>query len=226
MTQKLQSTVAIPNDYDLCAISDTNAKAYIHANHYSHGSHGGPSPCYGLYQGVGGLFGERELLGVIMFATPCSENVRISVFGKDFVKTVTELHRLHLSDKTPRNTESWVISRALRLLSVDRPNIRAVISFADPTQGHVGTIYQAANALYYGASETKRFWVDEQGRLRHPRQNGRNVDGSALGWVSTLRQGKHRYLWLIGNKRVKKESQQRLKLQCHLYPSALVSPTP
>ena len=45
------------------------AKVYIKEHHYSHGCHGGASPCYGL-------FDDGRLIGVLMFATPCSENVR------------------------------------------------------------------------------------------------------------------------------------------------------
>jgi len=31
-----------------------------------------------------------------MYATPCSEAVRASVFGKEYKDHVTELHRLHI----------------------------------------------------------------------------------------------------------------------------------
>ena len=76
-------------DYTIEKITTKLAKEYIHKNHYSHGSHNGPSPCYGL-------FDESSLIGVCMFATPCSENVRSSVFGKEYKDHVTELHRLHI----------------------------------------------------------------------------------------------------------------------------------
>ena len=208
----------IPIDYEVCGICNIDAKTYIHANHYSHGSHGGPSPCYGLYQGEGGLFGERKLLGVAMFATPCSENVRASVFGEKYVDCVTELHRLHLLDITPRNSESWMISRILRQLHIDRPDIRAVVSFADPTEGHLGVIYQATNAIYYGVSGKSRFWMDTEGRLRHPRQNGVNIAGEELGWKPVMREGKHRYVWLLGDKRMRRDSLRLLKVNQQSYP--------
>ena len=61
-------------DYEIRRIDSKIAKEYIKKNHYTHGCHNGPSPCYGL-------FDSRKLIGVLMFATPCSENVRASVFG-------------------------------------------------------------------------------------------------------------------------------------------------
>ena len=64
-------------DYIIKRIDCKTAKEYIRKHHYSHGCHNGPSPCYGLFDG-------EQLIGVLMFATPCSENVRSSVFGVDY----------------------------------------------------------------------------------------------------------------------------------------------
>ena len=85
-----------------------------------------------------------------MFACPCSENVRASVFGDKYKDNVTELHRLHILDVTPKNTESWFIVRCLKLLKELKPQIEAVISFSDTTIGHNGTIYKATNAYRAG----------------------------------------------------------------------------
>jgi len=94
------------NDYRVEKIKPKLAKEYIHKNHYSHN---GPSPCYGL-------FDKNDLIGVCMFATPCSENVRASLWGENTKDHVIELHRLHILDVTPKNTESWFISRVLKEL--------------------------------------------------------------------------------------------------------------
>ena len=37
-------------DYEVKRISCKVAKEYIIKNHYSHGCHNGPSPCYGLFE--------------------------------------------------------------------------------------------------------------------------------------------------------------------------------
>jgi hypothetical protein len=182
-------------DYDVRRIDTKTAKAYIVEHHYSHGCHNGPSPCYGL-------FDKESLTGVLMFATPCSENVRASVFGIENKGHVIELHRLHILDVTPKNAESYFISRCLKLLKKDRPDIWGVLSFSDPTEGHTGTIYQATNAFFVGTSSPATFYRDKDGRLRHPRQNGVNITKSMAlekGWATTKRQGKLRYLWILGN---------------------------
>lgn len=192
--------------YRVMRIGCKEAKEYIRKYHYSHGCHNGPSPCYGLYDGI-------DLIGVLMFATPCSENVRASVFGKDHKDMVTELHRLHIQDVTPKNTESWFISRCLKQLKKDQPNIKAVLTFADSTEGHEGTIYKATNAYRIGSTGKATFYIDGDGRLRHPRQNGVNITAKMAeqkGWKPVKRGAKNRYLYLLASS--KKEKKELIKM--------------
>jgi len=189
-------------DYEIKRIPAREAKEYIRENHYSRGVSNCPFPCYGLFSGV-------VLIGVCAFAVPCSEYVRSSVFGKEYKNRVIELHRLHILDCTPKNTESWFISRCLRLLKKDKPEIWAVISFSDLSEGHKGVVYKAANAYYVGVTTSRLFFVDLTGRLRHPRQCGKNIklhEAAALGWKPQKRKGKNRFLWILpDNKRHRKE---------------------
>lgn len=162
---------------------------FIREHHYSRSCHNGPM--------TWGLFSGEDLIGVCAFATPASEAVRASLFGPESKDCVTELHRLVVLDGTPTNTESWFIAKALKGLKEERPRIKGVISFADATEGHVGTIYQAVNALFCGTTARARFWRDSEGRLRHPRQNGHNVtptEAKAKGWKAETRDSKYRYV--------------------------------
>lgn len=169
---------------------------FIRANHYTRSCHNGPM-CWGLFDG-------EEMIGVIAFATPSSEAVRASLFGEEHKHRVTELHRLFIIDGTPKNTESWFISRGIKGLLERRPGIRGVISFADSTEGHSGVIYQASNALFCGTTGRSRFYRDVEGRLRHPRQNGVNIpleEAANRGWTPEMRDAKNRYVFLVGNKK-------------------------
>lgn len=181
------------NNYDVRIIPCKQGKDYIIKNHYTNGCHNAPSPCVGLFE-------NEKLIGVCAFACPCSENVRASVFGAEYKNSVTELHRLHILDVTPKNTESWFISRALKLLKQVKPHIKAVISFSDTTVGHEGTIYKATNAYRVGKTGSATFYRDVNGRLRHPHQNGVNITlqmAQEKGWKPEKRQSKNRYLYLL-----------------------------
>lgn len=205
-------------EYAVAAIPATIGKKFIVQHHYSKGVHNGPM-CFGLMK-------NGTLVGVCAFAAPSSENVRASLFGEEYKDSVTELHRLVLLDEVPKNAESFFIVRALRELKKQRPYYRAVISFADPTQNHVGTIYQATNAIFCGSSSPATFYLDADGRLRHPRQNGKNVTAemaAELGWTPTKREGKYRYVYLLGeNKTELKQLKRLFKLEAQPYPKAVL----
>ena len=190
------------NHYIVKKIACKMAKQYIKENHYTHGCHNGASPCYGL-------FDNDTLIGCLMFATPCSENVRSSVFGVEHKDKVTELHRLHIKDVTPKNTESWFIMQCIKLLKQDNPKIKGIISFSDSTEGHEGVIYKATNFYRIGSTGSAVFYKDETGRLRHPRQCGVNISkqmADDLGWTPCKRGSKNRYLFIsASSKREKKE---------------------
>ena len=178
------------SNYKVKKIDCETAKEYIIQNHYSHGCHNAPSPCYALYD-------NNNLIGVLMFATPCSENVRASLFGEQYKDNVVELHRLHIMDVTPKNTESWFIGQCLKLLVKDRPQTWGIISFSDTTQGHEGTIYKATNFIRCGHTGGATFYLDKNGRLHHPRQNGTNIsidEALKRGWKPVKRESKNRYI--------------------------------
>jgi len=189
-------------------------KEFIKKHHYSHGCHNGPM--------TWGLFNEEILVGVIAFATPCSENVRKSVFGEDYKNNVTELHRLVLFDEIPKNSESYFIRASLKLLREYRPNIYAVLSFADSTENHTGVIYQASSAFYTGTTSKSTFFLDKDGRLHHPRQNGVNIskeEAIKREWKPVKREAKHRYLFILPKNLKRKKLLEKLKLKIMEYPN-------
>lgn len=67
-----------------------------------------------------------------------------------------------------RTPVSRIVAVALRMLKAKFPRLRLVVSFADPDQGHVGTIYQAGGWVFAGRSVPCREFVI-RGRRWHPR---------------------------------------------------------
>ncbi|MBT6501613.1 MAG: hypothetical protein HOK67_17100 [Deltaproteobacteria bacterium] len=67
---------------------------------------------------------------------------------KDCYSCDMELRRLCCIDNTPKNTESYFISKTLILLR--KIGIRKVLSLADPNYGHNGGIYKASNFTLLG----------------------------------------------------------------------------
>ena len=93
-------------------------------------------------------------------------------------------------------------------LKKNKPELWGILSFADATEGHLGIIYQATNALYLGTSSPATFYIDQTGRLRHPRQNGVNITRQMAeqnGWSPVKREGKHRYLYILPDSKTHKK---------------------
>jgi hypothetical protein len=85
-----------------------------------------------------------------------------------------ELGRFILLDSVPANGETWFLARTFELLR--RESLLGVLSFSDPVPrrnlsgrvifpGHVGTIYQAANACYLGRATARSLHLLPDGRV-------------------------------------------------------------
>jgi len=121
--------------------------------------------------------------GVAMFGVPSSPNVW-KAHGSSG-KAVLELQRLVCVDDTPPNAESFLIGACLRWLK-DNTEVECVVSYADPEQGHRGTVYKASNFKLLGRSEPRREIVI--GDLRFDRREMyRKVAGKTLPKAIELR---------------------------------------
>ena len=134
-------------------------KPLIEKHHYSHSVRGlHCSYAFGLFQE--GKFGMDELIGGMIYGVPSSmEGQRTDKYGNQSGK-VLELNRLCCIDDTPTNTESYFIGKTLRWLKRNT-DYRVILSFADPHEGHEGTIYKATNFLHKGMTDgAKAVFVD------------------------------------------------------------------
>lgn len=170
----------------------TDSTEYIRDNHYT----GTCCPISNKWKLV--VEDTDEIVGAIVFANPMSEKVREYVAGVEDKKSVTELHRLFTDDRCGKNVESWFIAHALSLLKDKKPKYRFVVSYADESEGHEGTVYRATNALWTGKAEERKFYRDDEGNLRSPRQGGNNITldmAEEKGWTVEKRKTKHRYVF-------------------------------
>tara|TARA_R110000796_G_C14337175_1_gene409874 strand:+ start:47 stop:631 length:585 start_codon:yes stop_codon:yes gene_type:complete len=110
---------------------------FIEKWHYSKNINGCIADyCYALYKPCG------DMVGAMFFGRMAMANQwkRFS----DNPYNVIELRRLCCIDDTPKNTESYFIGRALRLLKQNWGE-GCVVSYADKEHGHSGIIYKASN---------------------------------------------------------------------------------
>jgi len=100
-----------------------------------------------------------------------------------------DLGRFVLVDDVPANGESWFLARAFELL---RRDVAGVVSFSDPMArtrangdvvfgGHVGTIYQAFNAVYLGRARADTVRLLPDGRS-FPNRAVQKIRKLEKGW--------------------------------------------
>jgi hypothetical protein len=133
---------------------DTTPRRFVEQHHYS-ASYPAARFRFGLYR-------RGELAGVAVFSHPVNDRV-LSVFPGEPVESV-ELGRFVLLDQVAGNGETWFLARCFDVLR--RDGLVGVLSFSDPTPrstadgrvvhvGHIGNIYQAHNARYWGRGRAR-----------------------------------------------------------------------
>lgn len=192
-------------DMTLGPVSPADVHEFGLRYHYTH-SGGNAAFRWGLWHGV-------VLLGVVAYNIP-TRNACASVFGVEHVEKVWHMGRLVLADEVPTNAESRLIAGSLREIHKRYPHVWAVLTFAAADVGHIGYVYQATNAIYTGLGGHSTYYVDEKG-TRRPTYDGWFVSpesARARGWDVVEGQRKHRYLYVLGTA---KQRKQRLAL-CRL----------
>ena len=156
---------------------------------------------------------QSELIGCIVYGHPVSNATVTSIFKTIplDLSAVLELTRLVVIDGTQKNTETWFIGQSFQWLRDNDPNVRVLISYADPEQNHTGVIYRASNWLYQGCGAGKLMAdfsvrLGEEGPWIHSRTVGsmygsRGLESLAETIGSTFWQKqempKHRYIYFL-----------------------------
>ncbi len=171
------------------------AKKLLVKHHYLHSLPGGTRLAFGVFL-------NSRLFGAITFGCGPTNAYRL-VEGSN-PEDCMVLTRLWLSDEPPQNSESRVISVCLRAIR-KYTRIKFLVSYADPSQGHMGTIYQATGWLYTGLSEAMPLFDLGDGVARHSRSLSHaygshstrhfNKHGARLKLLPQA--AKHRYVYLL-----------------------------
>jgi hypothetical protein len=116
---------------------------------------------------------EDKLIGVACYGDPIGRLSGQSISEMLDRTEVLELVRLFVFDGYGSNIESWFLGKTFDWLRENVPQIKGLISYSDPKEGHAGTIYQATNWIYQGNSlrfnDGWSFKFDEDGKWQHGR---------------------------------------------------------
>ena len=208
----------------VASVSYNDAKAFLVKHHYLRDRVPHVGHRFGVFDDGGAL------RGVALYHAPSRQTIAPSLLRDVQPREVLELSRLALADwpSRPPNVGSWLLAQCHRRLPEE---VSVVVSYSDPTEGHYGGVYQAANAIYTGRAKARSYYyLDAAGTRLHPRRiweraraaglSEREFAGT-LGLTEVRTSRQHRYLFLIGDARKKKATSARLLLQVLPYPKGV-----
>ena len=172
--------MSIPDTYTVKSIKPKETHDWLLHKHYAKRI---PSIswAFGLYDSC--------LQGVCTFGKPASPALCVGICGEEYSCKVYELNRLVINEDCPKNTASYFVSKAIKML----PNGLVLVSYADKAMGHVGKVYQATNWIYTGATKERTDIGSEDGT--HSRHYDKSIDYSKH---RKFRSSKHRYVYFTG----------------------------
>lgn len=141
----------------VAACSYDAAKHAVLNWHYSRTMPKGALVKYGVWE-------DSNYVGAVVFGRGARDYG--GTYGLDLTECA-ELVRVAL--RSHRSAVTKIVAKSMRLLKASNPELRLLISFADPHQDHVGVIYQAGNWIYSGTSIESDEWIIN-GRRTHGRQ--------------------------------------------------------
>lgn len=170
-------------------------QAIMEEKHYLHSMPAASRMCFGVYL-------DDELNGAVVFTAGPRHGHRLLDAAKP--QEIAVLARLWLSDDLPANSESRVIGIVLRYLR-RHTKWKLILSYADPTAGHIGTIYQATGWQYLGMTEANSYVGLADGKAHHPRSvyeafgsnNIRHLRATGIAATRIPAIGKHRYVCVL-----------------------------
>lgn len=151
-----------PDRYTVAVVDESTCRTFIVEHHYSR-SFPAAQLCVGLFDRTfPARFGQPGYdVGSLVLSVPVQERVLTGVLPQlEPYRESMELGRLVLLDAVPANAETFFVARAMRIAA--ERDVVACVAFCDPVQrrnrltgdvilpGHIGTVYQAANAVYTG----------------------------------------------------------------------------
>lgn len=167
----------------------------ITRHHYLHSMPSAPVQCFAVWD-------SGELVGSAVFTAGARHAGRL-LAGSDTQQVIT-LARFWMADDVAANGESRVLGYILRWLR-KHTTWKCILSYADPAEGHRGTIYQATGWLYLGETDAQAYVDLGDGVLHHPRSvyarygtnNMAHLRATGIPAQRVKTPPKHRYAYVL-----------------------------
>ena len=149
-------------------ISTNEAELFISKYHYA-GRIGRSGVNLGYYL-------NDNLIAVIIYNYPMRQETAQKQ-GYNY-KEILELSRLAIHPQYQiKNLASNIIGRSIRYIKINKSEIKCLVSFADATYNHSGTIYKASNWKMDGEVAPDYWYADDRGYICHKKTLWNKANG-------------------------------------------------
>lgn len=180
-----------PHHFNITNLCHKQAKSFVEKWHYSKRIPTGKNISFGLWR-------DNELYAVIVYG------IGVNPYQAKFlnVESVIEIKRMCRSEPKMNYELSRFVRLSLKMVK-KLMEFQAVVAFADPEQGHEGTVYKAAGFVHEGYTNPEWHLIGEDGEKRHRRyafrmakRNGITVAEARikLGMKRVKTKPKHRWV--------------------------------
>lgn len=193
--RRKSNKIANFHEYEIKSVTYTEYASLLNETHYLDHQPGAK-----FYFG---LFNNQELVGTCSYGIPSMPNMATSFVDESVKHLALELKRFALKYNKP-NEGSYFLSSTLKLL----PSGHFIITYADPSQGHNGTLYKACNFIEMGITQKRRNYFIQGKENLHPRSLEKYTDEKTT-YVDRVQ--KYRFLYITGNSRTKSNLMRYVK---------------
>jgi len=189
--------------------------------------------CFGIFKDDGRFAGidvQNPPIGVLVYGYPVRKGLAREISPLLKGDEVFELKRVWVEDGNGKNIESFVVAQSFRLLKIHCPQVKVLVSYADPAAGHKGLIYRATNwkyqevnhgsagksafALSLALNPDERDWLHSRTVVRWFGKHSLNLLKRKIGHDFLIRHDsqKYRYVYFLT---VKSETKRLIKSLKH-----------
>lgn len=177
------------DDWLVCNAPLIDGQRLVIDHHYAKG---GSNTCVYMH----GLYNRDtfDLHGVAWWLPPT--RVACESVNREDWKKVLSLTRLVITPDTPANAASFLLAKSVKLIRIEG-RFSSLVTYADESQGHLGTIYRAAGWDYVGVTGPYPRWIDPvSGRqvAQKATKNRTKREMLDLGYIKVGTFAKHKFV--------------------------------
>lgn len=182
--------------FRIAHIGHKTAKAWVEQWHYSHRIPTGKNIYFGLFR-------DNKLYAAIVYG------IGVNPYQAKFLKVerVLEIKRMCRAEPIQPYPLSRFIALTSKMVAKEYP-YDCLVAFADPEQGHEGTVYKASGFTLHGITAPEWHLENSDGERRHrrfafryARRNGKSVSEARdeLGLKRVQTKPKYRWIRMVAN---------------------------